>query len=149
MPHRRHLLASLAFCAAILVSGAALADGTPRGSSFDFGWSALQAGLGLRASVPPLRAHGDATRLRPVSARAVAPGYGGWRRWARGAGYAVGRRSAGDGLQGGAALALNDDSDLTASYRLTGFALGDSLDPELADVDERTGAPFLGVDIEF
>jgi len=150
MPRRRSLLAVLALCATLCAGSASWGEAaSARSHDLDFGWSALRAGLGLRAVVPPLRSHGDATRLRPVSARAFAPGYAGLRLWASGAGFAVGRRSAGYGVQGGAALELNEAVDLTASYRLTGFAAGDSLDPELADVDERTGAPFLGLDIEF
>jgi hypothetical protein len=75
--------------------------------------------------------------------------WAGLRLFAVGSGFAVGRRSAGYGLQGGAALPLDHGIGLTASYRLLGFSLGDRLGTELADVQEQLGAPFLGIDIEF
>jgi len=134
---------------ALLATGASAREAQRDAHDADAVWNRLQAGLDLRAAPPPLSTPSDPTRLRPVSGRAVAPGFAGVKLWASGAGYAVGRRSAGYGLQGGAAVALNEAVDLTASYRLTGYALGDSLDAELADVDERSGAPFLGLDIEF
>jgi hypothetical protein len=52
-------------------------------------------------------------------------------------------------VQGGAALPLDEGIEFTASYRINGFALGDCLDPDLADVHSRTGAPFVGLDFEF
>ncbi len=86
----------------------------------------------------------------PVSgARAISGAWAGVRLFAVGAAFAVGRRSAGYGLQGGAALPLDYGVGLTASYRLTGFSLGDRLGSELADVQQRLGAPFVGIDIEF
>lgn len=146
MSRRRLSIAGLTACAGILLAGAASANGAKAAWG---GWSALQAGLGLSAAPPLLRVDPDLTRLRPVSGRAIAQGFAGVKLWASGVGYAVGRRSAGYGLQGGASVELDEGIDLTASYRLTGFALGDRLDPELSDVEERSGAPFVGLDIEF
>jgi hypothetical protein len=87
---------------------------------------------------------------KPVSGgRASSADWGGFRLWALGEGFSVGRRSAGYGVQGGAALPLAERVGLTASYRLMGFSLGDRLGAPLDDVVERSIAPVLGIDIEF
>src|SRR6185436_103362 len=86
----------------------------------------------------------------PVSgARATSAAWGGFKLWALGEGFSVGRRSAGYGVQGGAALPLAERVGLTASYRLMGFSLGDRLGAQLDDVAQRSLAPILGIDIEF
>jgi hypothetical protein len=86
----------------------------------------------------------------PVSgARAYTPDWAGLRLWAAGAGFSVGRRSAGYGLQGGATLPLARRVGLTASYRLIGYSLGERLGEGLEDVEERSLAPFLGIDVQF
>jgi hypothetical protein len=109
------------------------------------------ASLALIASAPAAAADGDTLLWQaPVSgARAFTPDWAGFRLWASGAGFSVGRRSAGYGLQGGAALPLAKRVGLTASYRLMGFSLGERLGEELSDVEARTLAPFLGIDVEF
>jgi hypothetical protein len=145
-PHA--LLATFALCAGLFTAGPVFANGVIAAPS-DFGWSSLRAGLDLRAKVPALRAAFDRTRIQPIATRADAPGFAGVKIWASGATYAVGRRSAGYGVQGGAALPLDEGIEFTASYRINGFALGDCLDPDLADVHSRTGAPFVGLDFEF
>ncbi len=138
----------------ILIALTALLAAPLRGAADEAGeragWSAWRQQLGIRA-VPFASgaAQADVRQLPVVGGRAVADAWSGVRLWARGAGYAVGRRSAGYGLQGGAAWRLGDGVDLTAGYRLTGWSLGDRLDPEIADVADRDGAPFVGVDIEF
>jgi hypothetical protein len=86
---------------------------------------------------------------KPVSGGRADAGWSGFRVWAAGEGFYVGRRSAGYGLQGGAALPLAGNVGLTAGYRLTGFALGDRLGAPLDDVVSRSLAPILGIDIEF
>ncbi len=104
------------------------------------------------ASALPASANGLDTMLwrPPVSgARAFTGDWAGLRLWAEGAGFSVGRRSAGFGLQGGASLPLAERIGLTAGYRLMGFSLGDRLDAQLDDVDSRAFAPILGIDIEF
>jgi hypothetical protein len=85
----------------------------------------------------------------PVIGARASRDWAGLRFWASGAGFSVGRRAAGYGVQGGAAVPLGNLVDLTASYRLTGFSTGDRLGGALDDVDERTGAPFLGLSIDF
>jgi hypothetical protein len=86
----------------------------------------------------------------PVSGgRTSSVDWGGFKLWALGEGFSVGRRSAGYGLQGGAALPLAGRVGLTASYRIMGFALGDRLGAELDDVAQRSLAPILGIDVEF
>ena len=100
----------------------------------------------------PAAAGGSDTLLwrAPVSGgRAVSRDLAGLRLWAAGEGFSVGRRSAGFGVQGGAALPLAERVGLTAGYRLSGFALGERLGAELDDVASRTLAPILGIDIEF
>ncbi len=99
----------------------------------------------------PATATGSDTLLwrPPVSGGRADTGWSGFRFWAAGEGYSVGRRSAGYGLQGGAALPLAGNVGLTAGYRLTGFALGDRLGAQLDDVATRSLAPILGLDIEF
>lgn len=93
-----------------------------------------------------------ASPLSPVRSGGARQAFAGWERlhlWAEGAGYAVGRRSAGYGLEGGAALALDEDVDLTAGYRLAGYTLGSTLEAEIDDVDDRVGTPFVGLDFRF
>jgi hypothetical protein len=86
----------------------------------------------------------------PVSGgRTSSADWGGFRLWALGEGFSVGRRSAGYGVQGGAALPLAERVGLTASYRIMGFSLGDRLGAQLDDVAQRSLAPILGIDIEF
>lgn len=85
----------------------------------------------------------------PVSGGRADTGWSGLRFWAAGEGFSVGRRSAGYGVQGGAALPLAGRIGLTAGYRLTGFALGDRLGAQLDDVAARSLAPILGIDVEF
>ena len=75
--------------------------------------------------------------------------WGGFKLWALGEGFSVGRRSAGYGVQGGAALPLAERVGLTASYRIMGFSLGDRLGAQLDDVAQRSLAPVLGIDVEF
>ena len=106
----------------------------------------LTAGLALPAS-----AGGSDTLLwrAPVSGGRADAGWSGFRLWAEGEGFSVGRRSAGYGVQGGAALPLAERIGLTAGYRLTGFALGDRLGAQIDDVAARSLAPILGIDVEF
>ena len=85
----------------------------------------------------------------PVSGGRASNVFGGFRLWALGEGFSVGRRSAGYGVQGGAALPLAGPVGLSASYRLMGFSLGDRLGAELDDVAQRSLAPILGIDVEF
>jgi len=148
MTRTRTFLASLALCAGLFAAAPAFANGAIA-NPYDFSWQALRAGFDMRAEVPALRAVFDPMRVQPISARAAAPGFAGVKLWASGSAYAVGRRSAGYGVEGGAALPLDEGIELTASYRLNGFALGDRLDPDFADVQSRSGAPFLGIDFEF
>jgi hypothetical protein len=108
---------------------------------------ALSAALAL-----PARAEGpDTTAWRPpvLIARAISGDWAGLRLWAEAAGFSIGRRSAGFGLQGGAALPIAKRIRLTASCRLTGYSLGDSLDPQLDDVATHSLAPILGINIRF
>jgi len=81
--------------------------------------------------------------------RAISSDWAGPRLWAVGEGFSVGRRSAGYGLQGGAALPLVGRVGLTAGYRIMGFSLGDRLGAQLDDVAQRSLAPILGIDVEF
>lgn len=87
--------------------------------------------------------------LLGAHARSGVVGWQGLSVWAEGAGYAVGRRSAGYGLECGAALSLDEGVDLTAGYRLAGYTLAAHLDMELDDVEERVGTPFVGLDFRF
>ena len=102
-------------------------------------------------SLPAVAAGSDTLLWRaPVSGgRTVSGDWAGFRLWAAGEGFSVGRRSLGYGLQGGASLPLADRVGLTASYRLMGFSLGDHLGAQLDDVAERSLAPILGIDVEF
>lgn len=87
---------------------------------------------------------------RPLrGGRAHSRRWSGLRLWAAGDGYAVGRRSAGYRVAGGAALPLDEHIDLTASFHVAGFALGDQLDAEFDVVAERLSAPFVGLEFEF
>ena len=87
---------------------------------------------------------------RPVhGAMARSEGIAGLGFWAAGTGFAVGRRSAGYGVECGAALPVGDTLGITAGYRIAGFARGDRLDGPTADVEERVGAPFVGLDVRF
>ena len=105
------------------------------------------------ATALPAAAAGPTDSLlwrNPVSGgRASSADWGGFRLWALGEGFSVGRRSAGYGVQGGATLPLAERVGLSASYRLMGFALGDRLGAPLDDVADRSLAPILGIDIEF
>jgi hypothetical protein len=106
----------------------------------------------LSAALPlPAGATGSDTLLwrPPVSGGRADAGWSGFRFWAAGEGFSVGRRSAGYGVQGGAALPLAGRVGLTAGYRLTGFALGDRLGAQIDDVATRSLAPILGIDVEF
>jgi opacity protein-like surface antigen len=107
--------------------------------------------LTIAGALPAAATDFDALLWRaPVSGgHAMSDDWAGFRLWASGEGFSVGRRSAGYGVQGGAALPLTGRIGLTASYRLTGFALGDHLGAELDDVASHSLAPILGVDIEF
>jgi hypothetical protein len=109
------------------------------------------ASLVLLASAPAAATGSDTLMWRPPvsGARASSDAWAGVRLWAAGAGFSVGRRSAGYGLQGGAALPLADRVGLTASYRLIGFSLGERLGEGLSEVESQSLAPFLGIDIEF
>lgn len=99
----------------------------------------------------PAAATGSDTLLwqQPVSGGRADAGWSRFRVWAAGEGFSVGRRSAGFGVQGGAALPIAGRFGLTAGYRLTGFALGDRLGAPIDDVVSRSLAPILGIDIEF
>ncbi len=104
------------------------------------------------AAALPAGATGVDTLLwrSPVSGgRASTGDWAGFRLWAAGEGFSVGRRAAGYGVQGGAALPLAERIGFTASYRLIGFSLGDRLGAQLDDVASRSLAPILGIDIEF
>jgi hypothetical protein len=106
----------------------------------------------VAAAAVPAQAEGsDTTLWRPpvLGARAMSNDWAGLRLFAQAAGFSVGRRSAGFGLQGGAALPLAERVGLTAGYRLMGFSLGDRLDPQLDDVAMRSLAPILGIDVQF
>ena len=85
----------------------------------------------------------------PVSGGRADAGWSGLRFWAAGEGFSVGRRSAGYGVQGGAALPIAGRLGLTAGCRLTGYSLGDRLGAEIDDVAARSLAPILGIDLEF
>src|SRR4030095_6252389 len=100
---------------------------------------------------PPASAAGSDTLLwrAPVSGGRADAGWSGFRVWAEGEGFSVGRRSAGYGLQGGAALPLAGRVGLTAGWRLTGFALGDRLGAQIDDVAARSLPPLPGVGGEF
>jgi len=102
----------------------------------------------LRVAGPPGHA-GPYVAIRSGGARRALAGWQRLHVWAEGAGYAVGRRSAGYGLECGAALALDEDVDLTAGYRLAGYTLGATLEAELDDVEDRIGTPFVGLDFRF
>jgi hypothetical protein len=108
-------------------------------------------GVLLSAGAAPARADDSDTLLwrSPVSGGASSVEWGGFRLWALGEGFSVGRRSAGYGVQGGASLALAERVGLTAGYRIMGFSLGDRLGAQLDDVATRSLAPVLGIDIEF
>ena len=103
------------------------------------------------AVAPTASAAGPDTLLwrAPVSGGRADAGWSGFRVWAEGEGFSVGRRSAGYGVQGGAALPLAGRIGLTAGYRLTGFSLGDRLGAEIDDVATQSLAPILGIDVEF
>ena len=105
----------------------------------------------LCAAAHPAQAGSDTALWRPAvsGARAISSEWAGLRLWGEAAGFSIGRRSAGFGLQGGAALPLAERVGLTAGYRLMGFSLGDRLDPQFDDVVTRSLAPILGIDIEF
>jgi hypothetical protein len=109
------------------------------------------ASLALLASAPASATGPDTILWRaPVSgARAYSDDWAGLRLWAAGAGFSVGRRSAGYGLQGGAALPLARRVGLTASYRLIGYSIGERIGEGLTEVESQSLAPFLGIDIEF
>ena len=104
-------------------------------------------------ALPATAAGGSSDTLlwrAPVSGgRTSTADWGGFKLWALGEGFSVGRRSAGYGVQGGAALPLAGRVGLTASYRLMGFSLGQRLGAQLDDVAERSLAPILGIDVEF
>ena len=112
---------------------------------------ALASSLALIASAPAAATGSDSLLWEPPvsGARAFTDDWAGLRLWAAGAGFSVGRRSAGYGLQGGAALPLIGRVGLTASYRIMGFSLGERLGEELSDVESLSLAPFLGIDVEF
>jgi hypothetical protein len=99
----------------------------------------------------PADAEGSDTLLwrPPVSGGRADAGWSGFRFWAAGEGFSVGRRSAGYGVQGGAALPLARRVGLTAGYRLTGYSLGDRLGAQIDDVAAQSLAPILGIDVEF
>jgi hypothetical protein len=99
----------------------------------------------------PAYAESDTSLWRPAvsGGRAMSGNWAGFRLWGEAAGFSVGRRSAGYGVQGGAALPLAGRVGLTAGYRLMGFSLGDRLDAEFDDVALRSLAPILGIDVEF
>ena len=105
----------------------------------------------LLASAPAAATNSDTILWRPPGsgARAFTDDWAGLRLWAAGAGFSIGRRSAGYGLQGGAALPLARRVGLTASYRLIGYSLGERIGEGLDEVESRSLAPFLGIDIEF
>lgn len=145
-PHA--VLATLALCAGLFAATPAFANdsfATPT----DFSWNTLRAAFDMRAQTPAIRTALDPMRVQSIQQTADAPGFAGVRLFAGGSAYAVGRRSTGYGLEGGAALPIDEGIQLTASYRLIGFALGDRLDPEFADVQARTGAPYFGIDFDF
>lgn len=145
--HRRQLL--------VLIALTALLVGPMRAASEERAaeppaWSALQTRLGIRAQGHLGAAALERVRAHPViGGQAMSGLWSGLRLWASGAGYAVGRRSAGYGLQGGAALPIDGGLELTASYRVTGYSTGEGLDTDVADVDERHGAPFVGLLFQF
>jgi hypothetical protein len=113
-------------------------------------FSAILILLVAGAALPAVAAESDTMLWRaPVSGGRADTGWSGFRLWAAGEGFSVGRRSAGYGVQGGAALPLAGRIGLTAGYRIMGFSLGDRLGAELDDVAARSLAPILGVDVEF
>ena len=106
--------------------------------------------LGMLAA--PLCAAADDTGLwrPPVSGgRATWEQWAGLQLFAAGSGFAFGRRSMGFGLQGGAALALDRNVDLTASYRLSGFSVGEVIGTDFSDVETRLDVLLFGIAIEF
>jgi hypothetical protein len=108
--------------------------------------------LAVLGTALPAAATDDSESLlwrAPVSGGRASNDWGGFRLWALGEGFSVGRRSAGYGVQGGAALPLAGPVGLSASYRVMGFSLGDRLGAQLDDVASRTLAPILGIDVEF
>jgi hypothetical protein len=84
-----------------------------------------------------------------IGGRALSRDWAGCRLFAQGEGFSIGRRSAGYGLEGGAALSVVGRLGLTAGFRLMGFARGDRLGAQLDDVASRSLAPILGLDFEF
>ena len=113
-------------------------------------FAAILALLGAVMAAPASAAESDTLLWRPpVSGGRADTGWSGLRFWASGEGFSVGRRSAGYGVQGGAALPLAERVGLTAGYRIMGFSLGDRLGAELDDVAARSLAPILGIDVEF
>ncbi|MGH7336083.1 MAG: hypothetical protein ACREI7_00775 [Myxococcota bacterium] len=106
--------------------------------------------LGAAIALPAGAAEPDTLLWRPpVSGGRADAGWSGFRLFAAGEGFSVGRRSAGYGVQGGAALPLAGRLGLTAGYRLTGYSLGDRLGEPLDEVDAQSLAPIFGIDFEF
>jgi hypothetical protein len=105
----------------------------------------------IAGSAMPAAAAGEDTLLwrQPVSGGRADAGWSGFRLWAVGEAFSVGRRSAGYGVQGGAVLPLAGQVGLTAGCRLRGFALGDRLGAPLDDVVSQSLVPILGLDVEF
>ena len=106
----------------------------------------------LAAAIAPLAAAAEPDSLLwspPVSGGRAHAGWSGFRIFAAGEGFSVGRRSAGYGVQGGAALPLAERVGLTAGYRIMGFSLGDRLGAQIDDVATQSLAPVLGIDVQF
>ena len=143
-PRRSRLLILIALTALLVspmrVAAEEVADDAP------LRWAQLQQRLGIRAYGHSARSD---ERAPVIGGRAISGRWSGLRMWASGSGFAVGRRTLGYGLQGGAALPLDGGLSVTASYRLTGYSLGSGLDADVADVDDRDGAPFLGLLYQF
>ncbi len=149
-PRRTRWIRRLTLAAVLAVPVASQAGGREAElPGLRLGWSDLTAQLGFRASTFTPRV--EVWRLPVVvrGARASSREVAGVKLWAMGTGFAVGRRGAGYGLAAGAALPLEDGIDLTASYRLTGYAAGAPIGTEVDDVQERSGAPFLGLQFDF
>ena len=111
---------------------------------------AILALLGAAIASPAGAAEPDTLLWRPpVSGGRADAGWSGFRFFAAGEGFSVGRRSAGYGVQGGAALPLAERVGLTAGYRIMGFSIGDRLGAQIDDVSTQSLAPILGIDVEF
>lgn len=151
--HRTRWIRSLLLAAILIAPLAATAgSGDPdiaRLRLGPLGWSDLKTQLGLHAATFRPRVEVWRLPLAVRGARASSRELAGFKLWAMGTGFAIGRRGAGYDLAAGAALPIDDNIDLTAGYRLTGYTAGGPIGSEVDDVQERRGSPYLGVQFDF